>query len=444
MTSAATADRRASPLSASMLVQEIARGRTSASDVVKECLARIDELDGTIRAFVDIDADAALTAALSADRLKVSERGPLHGLPVAIKEVFDVKGLRCGWGSPIHRDRVPREDAIAVKRLREAGAIIIGTLVSTEYAIANAGPTVNPHDHSRTPGGSSSGPAAAVASAMVPASLGSQSVGSIVRPAAYCGVFGLKPTRGAIPGRGGMPLSPRLDHPGVFARAAEDLLLLCKALFGRDEQDPTSLAIAPPQRLPELKDLHVLVSRTSPSSAVSAESAQAMEVAVERFQKSGAVIEPFSFGSHYDAVFEVLHTIMTHDMALAHREDRDRHGDLMSAHLRGLIDHGRTVSAAQYEDAVEKAERWRSELGALLGDRAVLVSPATESIAPPIPEGTGSNRPQALWSLVGLPVVSIPCTAHKGLPLAVQVGAGPAREDCVIAIAAHFSAFSHH
>jgi Asp-tRNA(Asn)/Glu-tRNA(Gln) amidotransferase A subunit family amidase len=151
---------------------------------------------------------------------------------VAIKEVYDVAGMRCSWGTKIHADRTPAHDATAVKRLKNAGAIIVGTAVSTEYAISSAGPTVNPFDHSRSPGGPSSGPAAAVVSGMVPVALGSQTVGSIVRLAAYCGVFGLKPTRGAIPGRGGMALSPRLDHPGFFTRVASDLASICRMLFG--------------------------------------------------------------------------------------------------------------------------------------------------------------------------------------------------------------------
>jgi Asp-tRNA(Asn)/Glu-tRNA(Gln) amidotransferase A subunit family amidase len=333
----------------------------SATRAMEECLSRIGELDGAIRAFVDMDEHSAMSAARIADEAPRDLRGPLHGLPVAIKEVFDVKDMRCGWGSPIHRDRVPREDAEAVRRLRDAGAIVVGTVVSTEYAIAAAGPTVNPHDCSRTPGGSSSGPAAAVASAMVPVALGSQTVGSIVRPAAYCGVFGLKPTRGAIPGRGGMPLSPRLDHPGIFARAAEDLPLLCNVLFGRDPQDETSRDVAPPAKLPDLRDLRILVSRRVPPDPASGESEHAVDRAVERLKGLGARMEPFDFGSRFGAVFDVLHTVMTRDMALAHGDDRDRHGDGMSPRLRGLIDHGRAVSESEYDRAVATAESWTSE-----------------------------------------------------------------------------------
>lgn len=439
MTSLATADRRTEPPSAAALLRVLADGSMSATEAMELCLSRIEDRDGSIRAFVDLDKEGALAAARSADAVPRTARGPLHGLPVAVKEVFDVKGLHCCWGSPIHRDRVPLDDAVVVRKLREAGAIVVGTAVSTEYAIAAAGPTVNPRDRTRTPGGSSSGPAAAVATGMVPVALGSQTVGSIVRPAAYCGVFGLKPTRGAIPGRGGMPLSPRLDHPGFFTRAAEDLPPLCRALFGHDPRDDASLDIAPPAALPDRRDLRILVSRRVPPDPVSAESEHAVDAAVERLKRAGSNIEPFEFAPAHNAVFDLLHTIMTHDMALAHGEQRDRNADLMSERLRALIDHGRTVTQSQYDDAVSTAERWRSEYAELLGDRSVILSPATDGAAPPMKQGTGSNRPQALWSLTGLPVVAIPCAEHRGLPLGVQVGAGPGREDCVIAVAEQFS-----
>lgn len=420
------------------LVNAIARGKLRAQEVMEDCLARIAQVDPTIHAFVDIQAENARAAAQAADNVPADMRGPLHGLPVAIKEVFDVAGMHCGWGTQIHAGRVPAQDATAVKRMKDAGAIVVGTLVSTEYAIAAAGPTVNPHDHTRSPGGSSSGPAAAVACGMVPVALGSQTVGSIVRPAAYCGVFGLKPTRGAIPGRGGMILSPRLDHPGIFARKGSDLAPLCRALFGHDPQDDTSSRILFPDTLPDLGGMRVFVSRSIPPEPVSNESIQAVEQAAARLVASGARIEPFEFDPDQDAAFDILHTIMTHDMAQAHSCDYDQSGDAMSARLRALIEHGRTVTVADYDAAVERAETWRREFAEMLDDRTVILVPATDGIAPPLEDGTGSNRPQALWSLVGLPVVAIPCATHAGLPLGVQVAAGPGRESCVIAIAKVF------
>ena len=195
----------------------------SAERRVYECIHRIEEREPEVHAFVHFDPEGALAQARTLDALAPARRGPLHGIPVAIKEVFDVKGLKCAWGTPIHANRVPGNDAWVVAALREAGAIIMGTAVSTEYALATAGPTRNPWDKSRTPGASSSGPAAAVGAGMVPVALGTQTIGSIIRPAAYCGIYGFKPSWGSIDDTGAMALSEPLDHVGILASDFSDL-----------------------------------------------------------------------------------------------------------------------------------------------------------------------------------------------------------------------------
>ncbi|MEJ2345542.1 MAG: amidase [Gammaproteobacteria bacterium] len=190
-------------------------GRVNATRATEAALARIGARDAGLHAFVDVDEAGACDAARRCDQGEFQD-APLRGMPVAIKEVVDVRGLHCGWGTAIHADRIPGDDAPAVQALRAAGAVVVGTTASTEYAIAAAPATLNPHDPTRTPGGSSSGSAAAVAAGMVALALGSQTIGSIVRPATYCGVFGLKPTFGAISTRMAMPLSPWLDHIGML------------------------------------------------------------------------------------------------------------------------------------------------------------------------------------------------------------------------------------
>ena len=216
-------------LDANAIASLIRRGESSVEEMVCASLARIAALDGRVRAFRDV----AETADAVSETLRAPLDGALRGVPVAIKETFDVQGMHCTWGTPIYRTRMPSRDAVAVERLRAAGATIVGTTISTEYAIGAPGPTTNPHDRSRTPGGSSSGSAAAVAAGMVPIALGSQTVGSIVRPAIYCGVYGLKPTHGAIDAGGVMPLSAVLDHVGVLARTPADIALVCRVLFDR-------------------------------------------------------------------------------------------------------------------------------------------------------------------------------------------------------------------
>lgn len=434
MTETAPSLRDAQPPTVRSILDAVAKETVSAEQVMSDCLERIDRLEPAIRAFVDLRGEEAIATARAADARAPADRGPLHGLPVAVKEVFDVAGMRCRWGSRVHENRVPAADAVAVARLKEAGAIIVGTVVSTEYAIADAGPTVNPVDTDRTPGGSSSGPAAAVASGMVPVALGSQTVGSIVRPAAYCGVFGLKPTLGAIPGRGGMPLSARLDHPGLIASDPDAFQPLCRVLFGVDPDDPWSRAIAPPESVPPLTSVTVLVAEDAPPDPVSEASRAAVRRAADALAIKGAQVEDFSFPDKFASVVDVLYTIMTRDMALAHGADYDSHAELMSPHLRDLIERGRRTSDADYEAAVAVAELWRDLLDDLLGADSVILSPATCDVAPPLSAGTGSNRPQALWSLVGLPVGAAPSPGQGGLPLAVQVGAGAGREALILAV----------
>ena len=166
-------------------------GTCTAEALTAACLKRIDAREPSVRAFVDMQRDRALAEVRDLDWRVAGERGPLHGVPVAVKEVFDVAGMICGWGTPIRENQVPRRDAVVVARLRAAGAVVVGTTVSTEYAVWTAGPNTNPHDPARTPGGSSSGSAAAVAAGMVPLAIGSQTIGSVVRPAVYCGALGV-------------------------------------------------------------------------------------------------------------------------------------------------------------------------------------------------------------------------------------------------------------
>src|SRR6266481_9377118 len=227
-------------LSASQAAAEIARGAISAEDYTRACLERIAALDGEIKAFAHLDRDHALAQARSLDERRANGHslGLLHGIPVAIKDIIDTADYPTECGSPLAAGRRTRHDATVVAKLRAAGAVIIGKTVTTEFAYFHPGPTRNPHDHARTPGGSSSGSAAAVAAHMVPLALGSQTAGSVIRPGAFCGDYAFKPTHGLIPRTGVLQLSRTLDHIGLFARSIEDLALLGEQLVGYDERDP--------------------------------------------------------------------------------------------------------------------------------------------------------------------------------------------------------------
>ncbi len=201
----------------------IREGRVSSAELVEDCLSRVQEVDGEIQAWAFLDPDHGRRAARAADEHRMAGRaiGPLHGVPIGIKDIFDTSDYPTEFGSALWKGRTPRNDAAAVARLRAAGAIIMGKTVTTEYAYFHPGKTRNPHDPSRTPGGSSSGSAAAVAAGMVPAAIGSQTNGSVIRPASFCGVVGFKPTHGLIPRSGALLLSRALDHVGVFARSVD-------------------------------------------------------------------------------------------------------------------------------------------------------------------------------------------------------------------------------
>ncbi|MBI2494199.1 MAG: amidase, partial [Candidatus Rokubacteria bacterium] len=224
-------------LEAARLIHE---GTISSEQLVQACLHRVDEVDAAVQAWAFLDPEHALAQARAADELRLSGRpiGPLHGVPVGVKDIIDTADMPTENGSVLHAGRTPSRDAAVVARLRAAGAVIMGKTVTTEFATRAPGKTRNPHNPAHTPGGSSSGSAAAVAAGMVPLALGSQTTGSTIRPASFCGVYGFKPTHGLIPRPGMFRLSRTLDHVGLFARTLDDLALLAEQLVGYDERDP--------------------------------------------------------------------------------------------------------------------------------------------------------------------------------------------------------------
>src|SRR5262245_10334006 len=232
-----------SAVEAARLIRE---GIVSAEQLMEACLARVREVDENVQAWAFLDPDHAMAQARGADEYRLSGRpiGPLHGVPVGIKDIIDTADMPTENGSVLHAGRTPSRDAAVISRLREAGAVIMGKTVTTEFATRTPGKTHNPHDPEHTPGGSSSGSAAAVAAEMVPLALGSQTTGSTIRPASFCGVYALKPTHGLISRRGMFQLSRSMDHVGLFARTVEDLALLLEQLAGYDADDPDTRPVA--------------------------------------------------------------------------------------------------------------------------------------------------------------------------------------------------------
>jgi len=426
-------------LGAAQAAAAIRAGTITSEQLISACLQRIAEREDVVRAFVDLQPDNALAHARELDKRRPSATELLYGVPVAVKEVFDARGYRCSWGTAIHTDRRPASDAACVTRLREAGAVILGTTVSTEYAIAAAGPTTNPWDPQRTPGGSSSGSAAAVACGMVPLALASQSIGSIVRPATYCGVLGLKPTRGAVSTLGGMPLARELDHAGFIARRHEDIQLGCRVLFGHDALDPDSRSVAPPDSS-SLGEIHRVLEVAGPFRArVGRGSREAVTRAITALRSAGLAVDTIELPAHFDDIEESIYTLLCRGIAEHHGDDYNRASVRMSERMRGLVDRGRAVSDQQHAAAVTFAQRVTQDLLKILTPGTIAVNAATDDVAPLLSEGTGSPILQGLWTLAGVPVLAVPCGRYEQLPIGVQIAAAPGREDLLIHAARIFA-----
>jgi len=424
-------------LTAVEAVAAIARGACSAEDYLRACLARIDALEGEVRAFAHLDAGYALEQARALDQHRLSGRaiGPLHGLPVAIKDIVDTADFPTECGSPVLAGRRPHADAAVVARLRAAGAVIVGKTVTTEFAYFHPGKTRNPHDLARTPGGSSSGSAAAVAAGMVPLAIGTQTNGSVIRPASFCGVFGLKPSHGLVSRAGVLPLSRTLDHVGAFARALPDLALLMDAIAGYDPADPDSRPFAAPQfragfaEPPPIPPSFVLV-RTPMWEHADAETRAALEE-LARDLDAREIDAPVDEG----AAWEAHRAIMAAEMAfnLGHHVARGE----VSPQFRALVEEGRAVTAVQYLAAVRDARRYAVSLAEIFEQYAdAILTPATKGAAPDV-STTGDPVFCTFWTLTGLPSLSVPLLqSGDGLPVGVQLVGAAGRDERLLRTAA--------
>jgi Asp-tRNA(Asn)/Glu-tRNA(Gln) amidotransferase A subunit family amidase len=415
-------------LSACELRKFVERRECSSEDIVKSCFGKIRKLEPTVKAFVEAQEDSAIAQARQRDRSKPC--GLLHGIPAAVKDTVDVAGMRCIWGTAIHGNRVPSSDSTVVRRLRDAGAVIIGTTVTTEYAIAKAGPTTNPHNAAHSPGGSSSGSGAAVAARMVPIAVATQSVGSIIRPSSYCGVFGMKPTKGAISTKGVMPISEHLDHVGPMARTVTDIDLACRVMFESTRSPDTILSF---EKLPA--DARVLRIDGPLSERIEAPTAEGLKRAQKAFEDAGVTVTPVDLPSRFSRLISCYETIVFRDLALNHKADFEKYGKNMSARLNQIMNIGLAVTPAAYAEALDDAAYFRSHIGKLVTGNTVILSPATDGYAPVMSDTTGEQKLQSLWTVTGMPSLATPCGKRDGLPLGVQVIAAAGKEDLVLTAA---------
>lgn len=425
---------------------DLSSGRSTSSGLVQRCLATIAAGEPQVRAWVEVFAEAALAAAAErdAEAARGMRRGPLHGIPLGIKDIVDIadRPTRCGWFGP---DAPPAtSDAVVVQRLRDVGAIVLGKTVTTAFACYDPPPTGNPWHADRTPGGSSSGSAAAVAAGHVPASIGSQTGGSITRPAAFCGICGCKPSYGRVGRRGVMPLAPTLDHVGPLARTVQDLALVLDAIVGFDPLDEGSSSAAWEPLAPQLQDAGRLPAprlgllRGAFVERSAADQTRVLEAAVARWTKDGATaseirFEPASSAAGkevwwpepFDATQRTHRTIMAVEAALAHAERSPAEIDAFPRAIRALIDEGRALEATTYAAARIARRRLRRRIDEAFRTADVLICPAARGGAPDR-SSTGDPQFNTPWSLTGLPTVSVPVGFDDdGLPVSAQF-VGPA------------------
>ncbi len=421
-------------LTAAEAARLIRQGVISSEQLVDGCLARVREGDPQVQAWTFLDHEYALAQARAADDWRRLGRptGPLHGVPVGIKDIFDTADMPTEHGSPLYRGHTPAGDAAAVARLRASGALILGKTVTTEFASRTPGKTRNPHNPAHTPGGSSSGSAAAVAAEMVPLAVGSQTSGSTIRPASFCGVYGLKPTHGLITRHGMLRLSRTLDHVGLFARTIEDIALLAEQLTGYDERDPDSHPIAqvPYSQIaaeePPLTPMFAFV-KSSGWDRVTEETKEAFAELVGRL---GDRVEEIELSEAAAEAAEWHRVIMEAEMALNLGPEWERGRAQLSDSLRARLERGRAIRAIDYLHARAHGPELHDSLAELFALRYdAILTPAAVGTAPAGLTSTGDAAFCTLWTLCGMPAVSVPLMqgAHD-LPLGVQL-VGPRHGD---------------
>ena len=419
----------------------IASGELTSAQLVSSCLERIDTVEDKVKAWVLVDRDGALAAAQRMDRelAQGKQRGALHGIPLGIKDIFYTAGLPTEAGSKAWAGFIPDYDATSVTRLKEAGAIVLGKTHTTEFAYFDPAATRNPWNTEHTPGGSSSGSAAGVAAGMCPAALGSQTMGSVLRPAAYNGIVGFKPQFGRISVYGVVPVSPTLDHVGILARTVTDTAIVFQAIASHDPKDALTLNEPVPDYIASLQ-------RQSPPRLglvraffyenADEEMRQHTDEVVARLSQAGATVEEVAPPPSFATIIDNARLIMAFEAAESHRESFARHGDKYRDGIRKLIEDGRAINPSDYRKALNVRRQQCAEMESLLQESDALLTPGIPGAAPHGLASTGSPVMQAPWTIMGVPSLSLPSGLSRNrLPLSVQLASPTRAEARLLAVA---------
>ena len=420
----------------------IERRELSPVALAQSLLGRIEALDPQLHAWVTIDREEVLGAAAQAEK-ELEERGPrgpLHGIPIGLKDIFYTAGMKTTACSPLYADFVPTYDATVVTRLKEAGAIVLGKAVTTEFATADPSPTLNPWNCAHTPGGSSSGSAVAVATQMCAAALGSQTGGSVCRPASYNGVVGLKPTYGRLSRYGVVPVSWSLDTMGIMVRTVEDAAILLGAMAGHDPNDVAS------STQPVLEYQAAVKNASSPPrigllrqfflERCDDEVRSHTEEVTQRLVSAGARVDEVKLPASFAACHAAHRVVMAVECAAFHEEMFRGNAHQYAPKLRSFIEGGMLMPGVRYLQAQRMRRAFRREMESLVAGGDILLTPTTPSPAPKDLTTTGDPLFQSPWTSCGLPTVTIPSgLSASGLPLGVQLIGAPFREDLLLAAA---------
>jgi len=419
----------------------ISSNQLTSLQLCTSCLDRIEALEDKIQAWTLVDREGAISAAKSLDlELKQGKsRGPLHGIPFGIKDMFYTRGLRTEAGSPALAGFIPDYDATSVAKLKKAGAVILGKTQTTQFAYSDPAPTRNPWNISHTPGGSSSGSAAGVAAGMCLAALGTQTLGSVLRPAAFNGIVGLKPHYGRISTYGVMPLSWTLDHVGILSRSVEDAALIFQAVAGYDPLDNHSLEEPVPDCLSGLEVAEspkLSLMRQYFFDKAEGEMCSQTEKVARLLIDAGAKFRDLVLPSSFSDIESNGRRIMSVECAAFHQDLFAKSKNQYKKEITGIIETGLNTSATEYAGRLELRLRQWAEIKPLLNEVDAILTPGAVGAAPGNLNTTGNPVMQAPWTILGLPSVSLPAGLNRaGLPLAIQLVGRPKREKELLATA---------
>ena len=421
-------------LTAAQIVKGLSEGEFTTIDVVESFLARIDILDVRLHAWVHVDREGVSAVAERRQReLEIgSARGLLHGVPIGVKDIFHSRGMPTTACSEVYETLVPSYDATSVGLLKKAGAIMLGKTVTTEFAWTDPPPTKNPWNAGHTPGGSSSGSAVSVATNMCAAALGTQTVGSVLRPASYNGVVGFKPTFGRVSRHGVLPFSWSLDTVGWMTKSVEDAALLLQVMVGADVEDPATSRSHTGDYLSELESdgpPRIGLLRGFFMDEADGETRKHVEGVAKKLSKQGATIEEFSLPESFESALEDQRVVATAEGAAVHQQAYEKQAERYRPLLRETLREGLSIDAVTYARAQERRVRFGVDMQSLCQEADLLLTPTTPSAALPDLTNTGNSMFQGPWTSCGLPTLTLPSgVATSGLPLGIQLVAGSFEE----------------